>query len=827
MRKWVIAGSILLILCAIVVVALLNLNSLIKRNQEYLLSQAEQALGRKVAVGDVSVTLWNGIGIKLEKFSMSDDPSFSSGDFVRAKDLQVNVKLLPLLRKEFQVKRLILREPVIVVVRDREGDFNFSTIGKSEKEGKKPKPREKAERAANAKGESKGAPQVLVSVLDISKGEIHYRDRKEGADLRVKALDFQVEDLDFDQPFTVTLAAALFSDRQNFKAETKIGPLGPNPEIGSTPIEGKVDIDQVDFGKLKSALPAIRTALPRELDFSGILTVKNLRFKGTLKKLALAGSLEGTDAAIKFGKNFNKASGVPLVLSTDAKYVPGGLNLSQTKLKLHNMELAGKGDVRLGNVTAVNLALDSNRFSLDGWEKIIPLLQDYQLSGDVEVHTTVRGNVGKGAAPQVQGTLVLAGASVKPPQFPKPVKDLDTKINFTGERATLSDTTLSLGNARIRLAAAIERFAPLTLTYKLSTPEIWPADFQAGLAEDRKADVLKNVSSEGSLSMANGTPTYQGKIASAQGILHQVNYTDLNANLTLENKVANIRDLRVKALKGSLQANGEYAFNDPTPRFSLASKVQGIDIKELYQTLDPKASRDIQGRLNADMKVSGTGKGWEEIKPTLRGDGQAEVIDGAVLNFNIAENALSGITGIPGLTSLINPQLRKKYPETFESKDTHFKEMKGFFNLANSRLNIKELRMAAADFTVRGNGWANFERRLDFDAVLLFSQPLSADLGRSTKELTYAFNSQNQLEIPFVVKGTLPNVKARPDSSYVGKLVQRGFMRRGTDELQRRFFGAKPSSTPDEPQSTEQNKSRKKNSTEDLIRKGLEGLFGR
>jgi cytochrome c-type biogenesis protein CcmE len=52
MRKWIIISAVLLFVCAIVVLALLNLNSLINRNKDYFLAQAEQALGRKVSVGD-------------------------------------------------------------------------------------------------------------------------------------------------------------------------------------------------------------------------------------------------------------------------------------------------------------------------------------------------------------------------------------------------------------------------------------------------------------------------------------------------------------------------------------------------------------------------------------------------------------------------------------------------------------------------------------------------------------------------------------------------------------------------------------------------------
>ncbi|HXV82645.1 MAG TPA: AsmA family protein, partial [Candidatus Binatia bacterium] len=638
MRKWIIVGVVLFAFCAVVVLALLNLNSLIKRNKDFFLSQAEQALGRKVSVGDVGVTLWGGIGVTLNRFTLSDDPSFSSSHFVSAEDLQINFKLLPLLRKDFQVKRLILHEPVIQVIRNKQGRFNFSTIG----EGKqKPKERAKAEMDKGPKA----PPALLIAIVDVSDGEVRYVDQKEGTDFRAKQIDFKVKDFDLNRPFSTELAVALFSEKQNFRMQAQIGPIGSRTDFSDVPLDGKADIDSLDFGKLKASLPAVRTALPKDMDISGIVTVRDLRVKGTLRKLSLKAALDGTGAALNFGKTLRKASGIPFIVSADGQYSNGFVRLGQTKVKLSTMELIGNGDINLGDVTGLNLSLASNRFSLDGWEKIIPLLEGYQLSGNLEVQkTTVQGKLGKGAMPQIQGTLALSGASAKPPQFPKPIKDLDTRIDFTGQRAVLKDTTLSLGNSRIRLGAEIDRFSPLTLTYKLSTPELWPADFQASLSEDRKEDVIRNLTSEGTLSAQGGGLTFRGKLVSAQGTLYKIGYRDLGTNLVLENKIATIRNLRLNALNGSLQAEGEYAFNSPTPRFSAVSKAEGLDLRELYRSLDPNSTRDIQGRLNADMKISGSGKDWNEIKPSLRGQGQAEVLQGALLDFNIADSVLSGIT---------------------------------------------------------------------------------------------------------------------------------------------------------------------------------------
>jgi uncharacterized protein involved in outer membrane biogenesis len=819
MRKWLIAGGILLVLIVVALIGLLNINALIARNKGYLIEQAESALGRKISVDQVQATIFSGIGARLTNFAMADDPAYASGDFVRAKDLQVIVKFWPLLSRSVQVKRVILHDPVIQIVRNRDGNFNFSTIGKKAKEKKDE--REKAERAPQEQGSA-----LLISLVDISNGNIRYLDKKNGTDMQAKQIDLKIEDFDFAKPFSVKLKGAIYADKQNFTLESKIGPVGRRVDVAEVPVDGKIDIDPLNMTQLRAALPVMKSALPRELDVSGVYRVKDLKFKGTLNNLALDGQLEGTNGALRYGNAFQKPAGDPLTLNLDLKLAGNKITIRNGHLKLHSLELATAGDVQTGDNTVLNLTVDSKPASLQGWDRIVPALADYQLSGTMDVKATVRGSIGKGAAPQIQGTLGLKNVSAKPPSFPKPIENLDTTVRFTGQKADIGDMTLTLGKSRIRLAAAIEKFAPLTLSYKMSTPELWPADYSAALPEERKSDVIRNLQSAGQFSMASGDMVYQGRLSSADGTLYNVPYKALDATLSLANRVANIKSLQVNALSGALKADGQYSFKEAVPQFSMASKVQNIDVKELYTALDPKAERDVRGRMNADMKVSGSGKTWEAIKPTLHGQGDAEVVQGALLNFNIADNVLTGITGIPGLTNAVNPSLRAKYPEVFTAKDTEFKELKANFDLADSRMNVKDLRMAAAEFVVQGNGWADFDRKVDFRATLSFSQRFSADLSQSAREIKYLLNNQGQLEVPFALTGKMPNVKPKPDTRYLGQMVQRGFLRKGTEELQNRFLGGGKDSTAQTEEPTD-NKKKKKSSTEDMIRRGLEGLFKR
>ncbi len=72
----------------------------------------------------------------------------------------------------------------------------------------------------------------------------------------------------------------------------------------------------------------------------------------------------------------------------------------------------------------------------------------------------------------------------------------------------------------------------------------------------------------------------------------------------------------------------------------------------------------------------------------------------------------------------------------------------------------------------------------------------------------------------------MPNVKPRPDASFLTKALQRGLLQRGPEELQEQLFGPKERRAPNDRQ-PDQERQQKPSSPEDLIRRGLEGLFGR
>lgn len=293
MRKRII-GAVVLAMSGVLVLTVLNVNFLVRRNKDYLIGQVEQALGRKMTVDKIEVTL-TPVGARLVNFAMADDPAFSAAAFLRAKDLQVDLRLLPLLIGQFRLKRLVLESPVITIVRDARGQYNFASNARNQKSD-----RESADISKNASDRKQDSQLFLVASLNVSDGTLRYRDLKNGSELTATLINLKVNDFEWDEPFDIQLEAAVMAAKHNLKFKSRVGPIAGNRDYRDVPLDGDIRADALDLGKVNNAMPQLRKALPKALRFDGVYTIKDLKFKGTLNNLSLKGAVTGTDASFRF-----------------------------------------------------------------------------------------------------------------------------------------------------------------------------------------------------------------------------------------------------------------------------------------------------------------------------------------------------------------------------------------------------------------------------------------------------------------------------------------------------------------------------------------------
>jgi len=251
------------------------------------------------------------------------------------------------------------------------------------------------------------------------------------------------------------------------------------------------------------------------------------------------------------------------------------------------------------------------------------------------------------------------------------------------------------------------------------------------------------------------------------------------------------------------------------PKFDFKSTVRDMLLKDILSTQFPGAEKHIEGRLDTDIALTGSGGDWDTIQKVLRGQGRIEIMDGALKDVNIVEGALSGVTGIRGLSGLISHRVSEKYPELFGADDTRFDVLSGTVQISGGLARTNDLTISARDYTIIGKGIFAFENLLDFTATLSASQKLTDDLVSDVKGAEYITDEQGRLSIPFRMAGALPEVKPKPDTKFIAKALKRGLVKGGIEKL----FGGKK-------KSGEESEEQKKPSFKEII-KDLEGIFGR
>ncbi len=128
MRKLLIAIGVIIV---IIVALLLALPSLVDVNKYrgQVQTQLQQRLNRPVQLGQMSLGVFP-IRVEVSNVTIGDDPSFHSNlPFAQVGELDVSVKLFPLIAGNVEVDSLEMKQAKIELIRNAQGVWNFSTAG--------------------------------------------------------------------------------------------------------------------------------------------------------------------------------------------------------------------------------------------------------------------------------------------------------------------------------------------------------------------------------------------------------------------------------------------------------------------------------------------------------------------------------------------------------------------------------------------------------------------------------------------------------------------------------------------------------------------------
>jgi len=339
----------LLIVVIIAVPFLVNVNSF----RPQIESNLSSALGRPVKVGNLGLSIFSG-SVEADQLAIADDPKFSSAPFIQAKRLKVGVELIPLIfSKQLNVTDLRIENPQIALLRDRDGVWNFSSLGN--RAGNQP--------AQAAK--TSGAPaNVNVAELDLTDGTITLGSTTgKRSPIVYDQLDVTMRNFSFTTAFPVVVSAKL-PGGGSFKLDGTAGPINPT-DASLTPVQAKISANKVDLSQ--SAFVDQALGIAGTADFDGTLTSdgQNAKASGTLKATSLKLVPKGSPAAVPIQ--------VVFAVEHDLKNESGKLAQGDVAIGKALAKLTGTYDMH-GETTSVHMRLTGQAMPVDDLEGMLPAL---------------------------------------------------------------------------------------------------------------------------------------------------------------------------------------------------------------------------------------------------------------------------------------------------------------------------------------------------------------------------------------------------------------------------------------------------------------------
>jgi AsmA protein len=334
--KWILIAVVVVILILLVLPFLIPVNKFKPQIEQ----QASEALGRKVQLGDLSLSILGG-SIGVDNLSVADDPKFSSGPFVTAKSVNVGVELLPLIfSKQLNVTEIKIVQPQVTLLKDPAGKWNFSSIGGSSS----------STQSKPAPGNSSGGGAFSVGKLLLEDGQITVGNTNSQKRNVYSKLNVSASDVSMSNNFPVSLSMEL-PGGGTVKLDGKAGPQDPK-DAALTPVDAKLTVSSLNLTSTGFLDPTLGLAGLVDVDANmdskdGKATLKG---KATLSKAVLiqGGSPSGVPAVVNFDTVYNleKSEGVlnpsSLVIG-NAKENLSGTYKSEGDAFAVDMKVTGEG----------------------------------------------------------------------------------------------------------------------------------------------------------------------------------------------------------------------------------------------------------------------------------------------------------------------------------------------------------------------------------------------------------------------------------------------------------------------------------------------------
>jgi uncharacterized protein involved in outer membrane biogenesis len=530
----------------------------------------EEALNRKIALQGIRLTIWPRIGARVAGFTVMDDPTFSAGPFASLTSLDVGVKLLPLLSQRVEIEEITLRDPLITVIKNKDGITNLSTVG----------PRTARPAAPQKPEPQQGDPLQALALLSVDRlsidgGTLIYRDLSKASqqEYQVQRLNVTLTAVHLGETPTLHLDATLQPQTIPVSLDGRFGPLVQTLELqqydftvaigrAAVAVKGALVGGQLDAAITAASIHS--NDLPMSLPLTKPVEIKDLRviarapypLKQHVSGMDLA---DVTDLGLKIQTGASTIDVKGTILGGHAKLVMTSPSVNTADLPV---------DTHLKKPVEIkNLEVNAD---LKGQDARLSNLSFLLFNGE----TKAQGGLSLGsAAPPFNGKVLIQGLQLKP-----------------ALEALSPDSKLAVsGTAAANIAVAGRGFSKADLTKALEGP----AHVEV---KDGRIEGVNLAGEALALLKVAGVSLDQAKATA---------FSMLETDFMIQQGIVNIQKLLADSHDFQVTGNGTVGF-DQTLNLALnLNLTQGISQKIASSSPVAKVAMN-EGRLRLPLVVTGT-----------------------------------------------------------------------------------------------------------------------------------------------------------------------------------------------------------------------------
>jgi AsmA protein len=386
---WILGGFIaLLVVLSIAVSLLFDANAF----RGKISAQVEQNLHRQLTIGDLHLSLFPTLGVRIKNVTLSNAEGFGEEPMAQVGEAKVGVRILPLLfHKELNVSSLTLHDLHLNLLRHADGKSNWDDLVNNAKAREKEQPPEAPapNPTPHPQPREGGGGRLNIGGVDIDNANINYVDQQAHKSYALSKFMLSTGSIrmgkafDFKTAFTAALAQPAMTadvaasakvnfdgpnniaDIQNLEASvtaTGAGMPGGKQEVklsGGAHFDGDKGTFKLSDGKLQLANLTVKTSIDGTgLDggtahFSGPLSIEPFSPRDTLKAL-------GIQQQTADPKALEQAS-----LSAKLDATKDSARLDDLLIKLDQSTLSGSAGVANFSSAAIQFALKLDAIDVD------------------------------------------------------------------------------------------------------------------------------------------------------------------------------------------------------------------------------------------------------------------------------------------------------------------------------------------------------------------------------------------------------------------------------------------------------------------------------